>query len=228
MNNSQFQQNPYLWAVGVAASRYQPSELVNGRYRVIYPQVWQDTNPLELPLQPETIPTTAIAYLKLFPYRLHLPEVYGICTLEDTEVILLENAPLDDQGNLYPTLEEVWLQASGIRQLYWLWQIIELWTPLEKVGVASSLLVKNHLRVENWRIRLQELVIDSDLDSEAPNLVKLGESWESLVKNADYAIRPYLTDLVMALQSDELSLDDLSARLNQVIIRTSCQTTPSH
>jgi protein phosphatase len=55
----------------------------------------------------------------------------------------------------------MWTQASAVRQVYWLWQILELWTPLEELGVASSLLVPDNLRVEGWRLRLRELYTDA-------------------------------------------------------------------
>src|ERR671933_60107 len=63
----------------------------------------------------------------------------------------------------------MWTQVPAVRQVYWLWQILELWTPLEEMGMASSLLVPDNLRVEGWRVRLRELYTDAvdDPDREA-------------------------------------------------------------
>jgi serine/threonine protein phosphatase PrpC len=80
-------------------------------------------------------------------------------------VILLENVPIDASGELYPSIESMLTKASAVRQVYWLWQILELWTPLEEVGVASSLLVPDNLRVEGWRVRLKELYTDAIEDT---------------------------------------------------------------
>ncbi|MDD1417292.1 serine/threonine-protein phosphatase, partial [Dolichospermum sp. ST_con] len=44
-----------------------------------------------------------------------------------------------------------------VRQVYWLWQILQLWTPLSELGVAQSLLLADNLCVQGWCIRLLEL-----------------------------------------------------------------------
>ena len=155
----------YLWAVGSAAALIPVGELVKDRYQVVAPRIWQDTHPELLPEVPEQLSGHILSYLRLYPHRLHVPEVYGVCqfgeSVQEPGVILLENVPIDTSGELYPSIESMWTKASAVRQVYWLWQILELWTPLEEVGVASSLLVPDNIRVEGWRVRLRELYVDA-------------------------------------------------------------------
>ena len=162
--------NRYLWVTGPAATSLPVGEQVRGRYQVIAPQIWQDMHPELPPEASEQLTGNILPYLRLYPHRLHVPEVYGVCQLRESVpesvVILLENVPIDPSGQLYPSIEAMWTQASAVRQVYWLWQILELWSPLEELGVASSLLVPDNLRVEGWRLRLRELYTDTVIDKE--------------------------------------------------------------
>ncbi len=162
--------NRYLWVTGPAATSLPVGEQVRGRYQVIAPQIWQDMHPELPPEASEQLTGNILPYLRLYPHRLHVPEVYGVCQLRESVpesvVILLENVPIDPSGELYPSIEAMWTQASAVRQVYWLWQILELWTPLEEMGVASSLLFPDNLRVEGWRLRLRELYTDIVIDKE--------------------------------------------------------------
>jgi len=162
--------NRYLWVTGSAATSLPVGEQVRGRYQVIAPQIWQDMHPELPPEASEQLTGNILPYLRLYPHRLHVPEVYGVCQLRESVpesvVILLENVPIDPSGELYPSIEGMWTQASAVRQVYWLWQILELWTPLEEMGVASSLLFPDNLRVEGWRLRLRELYTDIVIDKE--------------------------------------------------------------
>lgn len=164
--------NPYLWAIGSATAQIPTGETVANRYQVVAPQIWQDMQPTLAAELPEQISDDFLPYLRLYPQRLHLPEVYGICQLdratekEDSRVILLDNVPIDKNGKLLPSLESMWPQASSVRQLYWLWQMLELWTPLAEIGVASSLLIPENLRVEGWRLRLRQLYPDLNTAAE--------------------------------------------------------------
>jgi len=162
--------NRYLWVTGSAATSLPVGEQVRGRYQVVAPQIWQDMHPELPPEVLDQLTGNILPYLRLYPHRLHVPEVYGVCQLRESVpesvVILLENVPIDPSGQLYPSIEAMWTQASAVRQVYWLWQILELWSPLEELGVASSLLVPDNLRVEGWRLRLRELYTDTVIDKE--------------------------------------------------------------
>jgi len=157
----------YLWAVG-AVERIPTGTRVGGRYGVVAPQVWLDTQPGRSPDAPAILPDAALPYLYLYPQRLHVPGVFGFCTLKEGSVaMLLENAPIDITGKLYPAISTIWVRGSAVRQVYWLWQILQLWTPLQEMGVAASLLVPDNLRVEGWRVRLRELYSDELATDEA-------------------------------------------------------------
>lgn len=160
MSSSHPLTNRYLWAVGSPAAQIPVGELINDRYQVIAPQIWHDTQPELPPEFPPAISGPILPYLRLYPNRLHIPEVYGVCPFRESSVILLENAPIDPNGQLYPSITSLWTQASAVRQVYWLWQIWELWAPLADLGMVSSVLVADNLRVEGWRVRLRELYPD--------------------------------------------------------------------
>ncbi|NEP57524.1 MAG: serine/threonine-protein phosphatase [Symploca sp. SIO2G7] len=164
MSSSEPLTNFYLWADAEPAIQIGVGEEVAYRYQVVAPQIWQDTLPEIPPEIPEELDGRILPYLRLYPYRLHIPEVYGVCKLpelgHDPKIILLGNVPIQASGELYPTIESAWSKASAVRQVYWLWQIWELWKPLEELGVASSLLVPDNLRVEGWRLRLLQLYTD--------------------------------------------------------------------
>lgn len=166
----------YLWAVSPVAAQIPVQETVANRYYVVAPQIWLDTRPGLTPYAPEPLPKDIMPYLRLFPQQLHIPQVYGYALLgarsENAAIILLENAPIDDRGNILPSMIQAWHSASPVRQIYWLWQILQLWKPLTGMGVASSLLLADNLRVEGWRVRLKQLY--SDL-SEASG-ARLGET----------------------------------------------------
>ncbi|MFE1745614.1 PP2C family protein-serine/threonine phosphatase [Coleofasciculus sp. H7-2] len=168
MNSSQLKSDRYLWATGSVAAMLPVGEFVQDRYQVVAPQIWLDTQPILPPQIPEQLPDNLYPYLRLYQERFHLPEVYGYALLGNspspTEILLLENVPLDATGKLLPSILDVLPQASAVRQIYWLWQILELWTPLAEFGVASSLLVADNLRVEGWRLRLLELYADPVTD----------------------------------------------------------------
>ncbi|MGB5960879.1 MAG: protein phosphatase 2C domain-containing protein [Coleofasciculaceae cyanobacterium] len=155
----------YLWATNPAAKYIRVGEKVNERYQVVAPQIWQDLCPELLPEMPTQL-SDILPYLRLYPHRLHVPEVYGVCQVGDSVITLLENVPIDRNAELYPSMMSIWTKAPAVRQVYWLWQMLGLWTPLAELGVASSLLIPDNLRVEGWRIRLRELDLNPVKDRE--------------------------------------------------------------
>lgn len=151
----------YLWAMGDGVEQVPPDTLVGGRYRVKQAQIWLDTQPGTVPDTPDVLPDRILPYLHLYPHRLHIPDLYGVCaTDEDKFVLLLDNVPIDETGQLFSPLESVWTTVPAARQVYWLWQLFQLWKPLNEQGVATSLVIPENLRVEGWRVRLQELISD--------------------------------------------------------------------
>lgn len=214
----------YLWAVGTGVEQLPTGATVKDRYTVVSPRIWLETQPGTPPNLPSDLPDLALPYMHLYPYRLHLPEVYGFCPPinEATGILLLSNAPIDPSGQPYPSVGTIWEQVSPLRRLYWLWQIFQLWGPLLSQGVASSLLVPGNLRVEGWRVRLREFYSDPDLDPSphhpanglAPNaseqdepplptLSALGALWLSWVRDEQTAIAQALRDLCRSMQQSE-------------------------
>lgn len=169
----------YLWAVGSQAAQFPPESLMGDRYYVVSPQVWLDTTPGKPPALPEEVPEAILPYLKLYRHSLHIPQVYGFCPLNqpDTEVLLLENVPIDPKtGQLYPTMLETLANATAVRQVYWFWQILELWTPLFELGLTTSLFQPKNIRVQGWRVWLLELYGDPS-SVPKPDLQDLGYHW---------------------------------------------------
>lgn len=209
----------YLWAVGSVAQSINSGQLVGNRYYVSSPQVWLDTKPAIAPLLPDRISDEILPYLYLYPERLHIPEAYGIYSLgggkETTEILLLNNVPLNDKAELLPALVEAWPRAKAVRQVYWLWQILQLWLPLSDQGAAYSLLVKDNLRVEGGRIRLLQL----HLGRVQPTLQDLAGSWSPFIETAQEKVRQPLQQIQQLMQQSEGSWEDIIQQLNLLMLQ---------
>lgn len=222
----------YLWAVGSAAAQVAPGEKIGDRYYVVAPQIWLDTKPGEKPFVPLELPDEAIPYLRLYPHRLHIPEVYGFCHIGDetnkTEILLLENVPVDAVGNLYPTVEEAWSTASAVRQVYWLWQILQLWQPLSELGMAASLIVADNIRVEGWRIWLLELYADeaantNKKEKQQTRLQDLGYYWLSWINSAQPSLAQPLQEICEQLCRSDVDFETIAKQLNQLLLEQAAQ-----
>ncbi|NEO26511.1 MAG: serine/threonine-protein phosphatase [Kamptonema sp. SIO4C4] len=227
----------YLWAVGKIAAQLAPPNVIEGRYKVLSPQVWQDIYPEQTPYLPDPIPDRLRAYLLLYPYRLHVPEVYGVCRVSGSAILLLKNVPVSDRGTLYPSLAEAWEDASPTRQLYWLWQILQLWSPLREQGMAASLLYPDNLRVEGWRVRLRELLSNPNayqsrqakaqgkvaVAATSATLQQLAASWRLLVRQAKAAIAPQLETFLSQMQQEDVSLRNLQTVFNKLLLEQAAQ-----
>lgn len=240
----------YLWAVGTNAAEIPVGAIVGGRYAVISPQIWIDTQPAQMPDVSLTLPDAALPYLHLYSDRLHLPGLYDLYPQGQNmpPILLLENAPLTADGVLMLGLESLWSSASPVRQLYWLWQLLDLWQPLQREGVTRSLLVADNLRVEGWRVRLRELIADEtatavteapgleapDPDEiptalpHAPTLADLGEFWQRWIDTAQPEIRESLQTLCqqMQTQTNPAAQHDFQAiadQLNTLLLEQAAQ-----
>jgi protein phosphatase len=190
-----------------------------------------------MPESPSDYPDQVLPYLVLYPHRLHLPEVYGIYQDEEhpqtASTILLENVPLDQTGNLYPAIAQSWSQATAVRQVYWLWQLLQLWTPLQAQGVASSLLVANNIRVEGWRIRLCQLLQDQDIlpPTDEPTagqrpqlgLADLADLWCSWLDEAMPEVIDPLRTLCQQMQAEGTTLKQIANSLNHLLLQQAAQ-----
>ena len=213
----------YLWAVGPSeAFPKEVGHLIESRYYVISDRLVLDTSPgllPEIPPPEEDLPATFQPYLRLFPHRYAVPQVYGLLKGLSQPFYLLEGAPIYPQnglaiqpdgsfrraeGELMPTLGEAWPLATPQRQLGWLWQLIRLWEPLAQEGVAQTLLNPDLIRVEGSAIRLLALEA-SDRPENPPSLDWLGQVWLPWAVTAHTSIAPFLNGLIERLTSGALS-----------------------
>lgn len=224
----------YLWAVGKAAQQIHPGELLNDRYWCKQNRIFLDTKPGTLPESPDDLPSGLESYLKLFSYQQHIPQIYALIPVTQAgggDLVLLENAPIypfgtesgegaNLAGQLMPTLVSVWSQSRAMRQLNWLWQIAQLWDPLQRQGVAATLLNPTLIRVEGALLRLLELQDRSgDADrSTAPTLADLGHLWHQWQPSAQPAISEFLAQLCQNLMQKEITTgEQLLMALDQAI-----------
>ncbi|TAD85298.1 MAG: serine/threonine-protein phosphatase [Oscillatoriales cyanobacterium] len=213
----------HLWAVGPDVEEVPQGKAIGDRYLAIAPQIWLDTRPDLLPSVPEELPDAIMPYLHLYPQRLHIPEVYGFFQLAEAaqtfDVLLLENVPITTFGRLYPSILEAWSKTSAVRQVYWLWQMLQLWAPLSEQGVASSLLVPENLRVEGWRVRLLEL----HQGNFVPTLRDLGDVWSGLVESAQPQVKSRLGEICGFMRRSSMNLEAIALELNDLLLEQAAQ-----
>ncbi|MGB7439608.1 MAG: protein phosphatase 2C domain-containing protein [Coleofasciculaceae cyanobacterium] len=217
----------YLWAIGSGLEAYQPGTVIHDRYVLVRQAVVLDTKPAISPETPQEIPQSLLPYLRLSPYQLHIPQLYGQLVLpngQDQSLIwLLEEAPIyldsperqdsEPEGQLLPELGSVWKDAPAMRQLNWLWQIASLWQPLSVEGVAASLLTPELLRVEGPLVRLLELQPNTKT---TPTLKQLGQLWSQWLVGASPPIAKFLENICTQLKKKQIKTSEqLIAQLDQ-------------
>ena len=205
--------NIYLWAAYSGNLDLNPKKLIQKRYLPLQQNLWQDQQPQLVPNFHRGSSSSVIPYLKLFPYYLHIPIVYDLVTLGETEVILLSNVPLDEEGKPYPTLTEVWKQASSLQQIYWLWQIWQLWQPLQAENRVNSLLIPENLRVDGWRIRLLQLNPGNS------SLSQLGESWLPFLRHSASSLFKPLAAMITQIQESIIDESEIEEKLQRLLLK---------
>jgi protein phosphatase len=196
----------YLWAIGESVTQIPAGELVSDRYVVMGSNIWLETKPTQAPDIP-IFPDGVQPYLQLYPHQLHVPGMYGFCILAQDPIFLLNNVPVDASGKLYSALASEWSSTSAVRQVYWLWQMLQLWEPLKQQGVATSLLVPDNLRVEGWRVRLCELIPDR---LTSPQLKDLANCWRPWIAYAQPPVAKALQAFIQNMQFAEATQADLA------------------
>ncbi|MBD2743645.1 protein phosphatase 2C domain-containing protein [Coleofasciculus sp. FACHB-1120] len=194
----------YLWAVGEGTEAYNAGDLIAERYLLKSDRIILDTKPAFSPEIQVEIPNSLMPYLKLSPYQLHVPQLYGLLTPTEgqrkIETWLLEQVPIyscgNGEGTLMPELTSVWKNASAMRQLTWLWQMANLWEPLQINHVGSSLLTPALLRVEGSILRL--LILQADQSSPV-TLQNLGQLWSKWVASSHPTIGKFLEQVCQQL-----------------------------
>lgn len=224
----------YLWAIGSEIEGYKPGDLLANRYLVVDQQILLETKPGRPPETPQEIPANLAPYLRLSPYGLHIPQIYGRVTPTDgrhrSEIWLLEDAAIAETeatgtpGHLLPELTHVWQDAPAMRQLNWLWQLANLWQPLSSEGVASSLLYPILIRVEGSVVRLLQLQPDSN---PAPTLQQLGQLWSQQLAGTSPTIGEFFQQLCNQLIDGQIRT---SEQLVEVLDRglKKCGRSQSH
>jgi protein phosphatase len=213
----------YLWAADPQAAWIPADKLVENRYHVKAPQLWLDTKSGERPEVLWPLPDRARPYARLSRYRLHLPQLYGFCSLgrsgqKSVDIPLLDNIPIEANGQLMPALTELWPQGSALQQAHWLWQMVDLWTPLAEIGVGFSLLEAKNLRVEDWRLRLCELLPDSLNPAGRSTAIGLANFWQSLLETAQPEISEVLSPILEKMQIGKVAVADVATTINQCLL----------
>ena len=221
----------YLWAVGKGIEGVRSGELLAGRYRVKQSGIVLDTQPGRLPHSPAEITPDLEPYLRLVPYQLHVPQVYGLvesASKREEAILLLERAPLYTEGivsaslqplegQLMPALMAVWAESSALRQLNWLWQLAQLWEPLASEGVVATLLQPDLVRVEGSLVRLLSLQAGPS-DRKAVTLAALGQLWQQWQPTAQPAIATFLGELCQLMQQGQIkNAEQLVALLDRAL-----------
>ncbi|MDX2212576.1 MAG: protein phosphatase 2C domain-containing protein [Oculatellaceae cyanobacterium bins.114] len=228
----------YLWAVGEGVGRFRSGEILGDRYLCKSPRLFLDTKPGLYSAAPTEIPSEFVAYLRLSPYRIHVPQIYDVVALANSSpLVLLDQAAFDSSGlvldgasqptaevvepQLLPALTDVWQEAPAIRQLNWLWQIAHLWHPLASQQAVSSVLAPELVRVEGALLRLLELRSDKSDKAETLTLAQLGQLWSTWVSQARPEIVKGLTQVCQQLiqgqiRNAEQLIGQLDGLLTQV------------
>lgn len=203
----------YLWVAGNESSLGQPGEILADRYLVVGKSILLDQRPGVVIQTPAVEKLEFIKpYLKLIPYRLQVPQVYGLLHIRKEgsrkDILLLEEPPVfprsgsDIEVNLHEELTKAWGGATSMRQLNWLWQIASIWQPLANEGVASTLMEAHLMRTEGSILRLLELRQDEGV---TPTLAQLGEFWRSrLLPFARNAIAEFFAEICRLLIEKEI------------------------
>jgi len=211
----------YLKIGGKLSREYKIGDSISDRFLVCYSDIVLDTKPYLLPYSPENLPPEVIPYLKLFSHRLHLPQIYGFIHQENQGWLLeYNNIPLDSRGKLiypqlFPLLEKSICHASPLRQINWLWQMIQLWKPLAKQKVLSSFFDSNNLRVNGGIIKFIDLKFDEE---STPSLKNLADLWQNWLNDFDPLIKNLIEKIILSIQQNLITdIDKLLAIVDQIV-----------
>jgi protein phosphatase len=205
----------YLWAIGEDVQHLKVGQmLANNRYLVVNRQVLLDMKPGWQPECADRVTGDILPYLRLIGHRPHVPQVYGSIPFNrsgrrTTMLWLLEKTPIYSEGlgvafagKVMPALSESWKGAASIRQLNWMWQMANLWEPMEVEGVNITLLQPELLRVEGGLLRVLELIPNRQIE---PKLADLGKFWKQWQKQARMGIAQVMEKICDQTISGEIT-----------------------
>ena len=153
--------------------------------------------------------------------QLHVPQIYSVYSPENHSgdpILLLDNAPITPEGQLYPSLRETWTGAPAVRQVYWLWQSLQLWSILDEQGVAASLLNPENIRVQGWRIWLLQL----HSGNTGHQLTDLGYHWSNWLSGSSAIVAQPMMHLCQRMRDGE-PLPSIEASLNQLLLELAAE-----
>ncbi|MFM2315038.1 MAG: hypothetical protein RLZZ04_4314 [Cyanobacteriota bacterium] len=217
----------YLWSSERAINPEQKQTLIDNRYLAFTEQIFLDTQPSKPPQTLEEVPPEIVVYLQLFSYYPHIPQPYGL--LNDRQIWLFDygTVPTGPTGiltypqKLIPQVQDLWLGATPLQQLNWLWQIAKLWHPLSLKGLASTLLEPNLIKINGQILQLQQL----QADGEHPAILQdLGKVWSVWADNAHPQIKDLVLQLAGNLETGNITQASQLLGLLEHAISLYCQT----
>lgn len=209
--------------MGVGADQLPPGTLLAGRYRVVQSQILLDIHPSRPPISLEDVPAEALPYLYLSPHLRTIPRPFALVESPtgSGSLLLLEEVPVQTAPDpaqpplILPSLIEAWPSASAIHQISWLWQVAQLWEPLQGQKAIASLFQQDLVRVDGADLRL--LALEVDLAETSVDLVALGQQWQELISEAQPPLRPYLEALIQGLRQGAFTPYSLQQSLLQAL-----------
>jgi len=118
------------------------------------------------------LPTHALPYLILEKYTPTVPQIYDAWQQQDQGVVLLPDR------SQWPLVTDLWSQQQlALSEIVWfLDEMAKLWSPLQRISCAQSLLCQENLRIdEDQAFCLQQLYMDGN---ETPTLKDLAQTWQ--------------------------------------------------
>ncbi|MGF1590753.1 MAG: PP2C family protein-serine/threonine phosphatase [Pleurocapsa sp.] len=193
-----------MWSNQKEIAPEQEQTLISGRYLAVSDRIFLDTQPNQPPATSEEVPPQIVVYLQLFACYPHIPQAYGLLDSTNTWLFDYGTVPIDDHTGklvfpqLIPQLQHLWIDATPLQQLNWLWQIAKLWNPLLSKNVASSLLNPELIRINGQLVQLLQLQPDEE---HQPSLRDLGDLWSQWAENAHSSIQDVIDNLAARLET---------------------------
>lgn len=223
----------YLWAIGQGIETVKLPDVVAERYILVKPRILLDTTPGIPPETPVDIPSNLTPYLRLSPYGLHIPQLYGRLTLlkgrSSSEIWLLEDAPIHSNSSLayFPgngntsagresqgRKEEHPVEGQLLPELMSVWkdasavrQLHWLWQIATLWQPLSSEGVASSL-LSSSLLRVEGSIVkllELQLDSKGTATLKqLGQLWSQLLSGASPTIAGFLQQLCTQLSEGQI------------------------
>ncbi|MDJ0581594.1 serine/threonine phosphatase [Crocosphaera sp.] len=165
------------------------------------------------------IPSAAFPYLTLKDLNPVIPEVYDAWVDNETEVIILPHR------HHWQEIPDLLINHSllTLQIIYWLNQIVTLWTSLSVINCRQSLLIEDNLRLdEDQSFGLLKLYPDPAHDP--PSFQKLGQLWQTWFNKGGYPSSSKLAILIQQVAEGKLyqvaelrlQLQDLAAEQQMI------------